>query len=310
MNEEANGVKGPRRLVVNFYGDGYSSYLDDMIGGGGNNHLQLVHKQRFRHPPLLDQLLIRFRLKSRSTYMLSAVEEAHKFLTRNYQPGDQVILLAYCYSPKEAPFESLAVLARNLAGRITPPQPWYRRTKPTRTIEPSRMGREGEMDISGQPIPIYAVILNALMSVDSISSLNIQMQSRFPPGVEYIISHGGNSGEYASCSIRCDSAGAIVSKEICLYNNAYTSWPTFAYATRDVIYYGPQWIPNWDELEPVWIHVLNSTGSDTERMLPLQTVLPVGMYLHELRKYERVPHEWPHGSGRPLDMLIWRSSRR
>ncbi|KAJ1302229.1 hypothetical protein OPQ81_001051 [Rhizoctonia solani] len=286
MNEEANGVKGPRRLVVNFYGDGYSSYLDDMIGGGGNNHLQLVHKQRFRHPPLLDQLLIRFRLKSRSTYMLSAVEEAHKFLTRNYQPGDQLI--------------GILLLAQRSSFRVIG----------SSSKESRRMGREGEMDISGQPIPIYAVILNALMSVDSISSLNIQMQSRFPPGVEYIISHGGNSGEYASCSIRCDSAGAIVSKEICLYNNAYTSWPTFAYATRDVIYYGPQWIPNWDELEPVWIHVLNSTGSDTERMLPLQTVLPVGMYLHELRKYERVPHEWPHGSGRPLDMLIWRSSRR
>ncbi|KAJ1299847.1 hypothetical protein OPQ81_003294 [Rhizoctonia solani] len=248
------------------------------------DHLQLVHEEVIYDPVLstsrLDRLFIQLRLKQLSNSSEEqqlpydeAVVRAHSFLCYNYQPSDQIVLVANCRYAGGHLIKLLEILSQHLHYGTAPTEQF--------TLRPQNGG-----NIVGRQIPIHGVAISFGLITNNISSLNDQLKSGFPPGTGHIICSVGSNDNCLSCLTRCDDNGPIIRREVCFYSNQTPYSAIFISATKDFIHYKPEKIPNWDKQEPVWTQVLNSSLHGTPEKLSSDLVLPVGMYRHELRKYE------------------------
>ncbi|KAJ1302243.1 hypothetical protein OPQ81_001064 [Rhizoctonia solani] len=293
MNPGTNGVKGPRKLVIVF-GNGYIGSLNWMIHDQGdqNGCPQLVHRHLFDHRKLslLDRLLIWLRLKQASTPRVDqAVAEAHEFLSNKYRPGDQVILAAFDWGKTQSS-TAASILASHL----------YDGTLPQHANS-AQSGNEGR--VAGRRISIHGIAVLLWGSTKNATVVNDELKSRFPPGVEHIITHMVDSDNPAhhSCSTTLDLDGGMVSRETSHFTDA-DLWQVFMHVTKYIIHYRPEGLPQWDESNPVWTRVLSTPPSGAQEILP-EAIVPVGMYRHELRK-EGVEQDWAN----PL-RLVWKATR-
>ncbi|CAE6415864.1 unnamed protein product [Rhizoctonia solani] len=131
--------------------------------------------------------------------------------------------------------------------------------------------------------------------------VNDELKSRFPLGIEHIICGTYDQG-FRSCATRLDMTGRVLSREAFIAEGDSDS-ELWRHCTKHVLYWEEDWIPKWDQHDPVWTQQLDSTSGDGSGGPSLELTKPFGMYLHELRKYERLPNV---KEGR---LLVWKSCR-
>lgn len=224
-----------------------------------------------------------------------AVVDAYEFISRHYVPGDQVVLQAERYSDedREHMAKGVETLARHLHDGTRPGD---------RSILKSR----SEDSIPTRRIPIHciAVMGSYGLNIEHISAWNDVLKTRFPPGIEHIICYTWGDGLGRACSTVCDTDGSIISRQI-LHCRGYTGDRVWIHCTKHVIYYNQDWIPKWEEGNPVWTRELSSLPSGTQGSIVPELIKPAGMYRHELRKYQKVPRY----DGDKVSTLVWKSSR-
>ncbi|CAE6497937.1 unnamed protein product [Rhizoctonia solani] len=260
-----------------------------MVQDDQGDRPQLVHKQRIHPLSRLDRHLFHLRIKRRNQRNNDqAIADAHRFVTRNYRSGDQVILLAEPHHGDHVT-KPMEILARHLHDGTTP-------------SEPSKAQLGGGNNALGQEIPIHAVaVLGWCGSVESVILFQDELKSRFPPEIEHIICCGTMGFRYSCWSTLFDSDGSMISREISTYDVGFVH-VCHIHTTKDVVYYKPQYLPNWERQQPAWTKVLDSPPSGILENLPL-SAQPAGIYQQELSKY-KYPDRFD-GS----DRLVWKSFR-
>ncbi|CAE6362764.1 unnamed protein product [Rhizoctonia solani] len=167
-------------------------------------------------PPRIDRLLVCLRRKINPSYKPSkpqletephidvAVAAAHTFLSRHYQPGDEVVLVASQYLPYDNASKALEILARHLQNGTKPHQP------PEKRIT-------NKDDAPAQKIPIHGVVVDVgSPSTPNISLMNDQVQARFPPQIPHMVYCSEmEDGGYWSFSTKYHSDGSSASQEVC-----------------------------------------------------------------------------------------------
>ncbi|KAJ1302322.1 hypothetical protein OPQ81_001138 [Rhizoctonia solani] len=225
MSGDVRDSKHPRRLVVVFYDDDSWNFAGYMNQNDEGDYPQLIHQQKIsRHSPKpnakisrLKRLLMSFRVKPTPVNVPGklkplgdeAIVEAHGFVSRNYRVGDQIILLADQGNSGDHLVKAMESLATHL----------YKGTRP---IEPSQIQLDYEENVLEQGLCIYAIAVELGHAVESVSLLNNQLKSRFPPGIEHIKCQTSSIGGSWSCSTIFDPNGGIISREICFYEDSYS----------------------------------------------------------------------------------------
>ncbi|CAE6417275.1 unnamed protein product [Rhizoctonia solani] len=242
MNENT-AAASPRRLVVYFHNwSGPTVLPDHMIQDDEGDRPQLVHTDQIHHPPsppsppdpsLLDRLLMllgRTLLPSKASENVKeendpAIADAHRFVTRNYRSGDQVMfvtghslevslglisifsLLTYQFWTADHVMKAMEILAQHLHNGTTPGEP-YNPLPGAGNCAP------------GRRIPIYAVAaISCNGSTERICETNDELKSIFPPGIEQIISYDWSHSESRSCSTVFNLEGGIISREVSMYDS-------------------------------------------------------------------------------------------
>ncbi|CAE7168800.1 unnamed protein product [Rhizoctonia solani] len=198
MEENPTADKHPRRLVVNFW-----DYTGNLINTDDGDRPQLVHEQGWIDRPSRLVRFATFGLVKGDKSMLEAVKKAYMFITRNYAPGDQMILYASArYKWETDPYAKAAeVLARHLHDRTSPAK-----------LADAHPGNGG--DLNGSRIPIYAVVAcpSYRDEIQSMSTWSDWLRPRFPP-VQHMVCFG-DAGDFRSCSTMYDMDGALISEEV------------------------------------------------------------------------------------------------
>ncbi|CAE7189260.1 unnamed protein product [Rhizoctonia solani] len=263
---------------------------DYLIEPNGGDRPQLVHRQdHIDQPSRFVRFATRLGLTNGDKPVLEAVEKAHRFITSNYKPGDQITLVVIAYAKWEMDPHAKAIdmLAWNL----------YNGTSPSDRSK-ARPGTGGN---SGQ-IPIYAV--GAWVYPEEKQSLSSWIDGwklRLPPGIEHIICW--DADPFRSCSSTFDQDGILTSRELRFsYNGDYLKFCRDL--TKHVLYHKQDQLPKWDEHPPVWTHVLGSSSRKAQEILPLNSVRPAGMYHHELRSYQGLPAQYGN-----VYMVVWKATQ-
>ncbi|CAE6542918.1 unnamed protein product [Rhizoctonia solani] len=218
--------------------------------------------------------------------MMNAVESAYSFVSRNYKPGDQVILYVRSYAvDSDLNLKAAETLAKHLHDGTRPGD------------RPESHPSSGHHESPGK-ILIHGVVIQVFHGTRQIREVNDEPKSRFPPGIEHIVCF--THADDRSCATRFDKTGGIVSREICISSSNY--WNLEIYCAKHVIYYEEDKIPKWDKGDPVWTQELDSSPGGASDGLGLELTKPVGMYRHELRKYSRY-------KGANEFILVWKSYR-
>ncbi|CUA67952.1 hypothetical protein RSOLAG22IIIB_07634 [Rhizoctonia solani] len=270
-----------------------------------DNRQQLVHKTpRIEKPSRLVRFGVRLGLTKGNKSVMDAVESAYSFLSRNYEPGDQVMFVAGCcweYDLADVVIASLYVGSGainsdlDLKAAETLAKHLHDGTRPG--DRPESHSSSGHHESPGK-IPIHGVVVWVGRETRQMCKANDELKSRFSPGIEYIISYTYDRGE-RSCATRFDMTGGIVWREICISSGGY--WGLWIHCTKHIIYWNKDWIPKWDKDDPVWTQELHSSPGGAQDHLGLRLTKPVGMYRHELRKYHRLYY------GKDKFMLVWKS---
>ncbi|CUA67935.1 hypothetical protein RSOLAG22IIIB_07620 [Rhizoctonia solani] len=219
--------------------------------------------------------------------MMNVVQGAYSFVSGNYKPGDQVILTVY--SPAIDPdryLKAAETLAKHLHDGTRPGD------------RPESHPSSGHHESPGK-IPIHGVVVWVFGETREMCEVNDELKSRFPPGIQHIISFTYDGGD-RSCATKLDMSGVIVWREICISPGGV--WDFWIHCTKHVIYWKEGNIPTWDKDDPVWTQELNSSPGGAQDGLGLGLTKPVGMYRHELRKYRLY-------KGRDGFILVWKSYR-
>ncbi|CAE6418464.1 unnamed protein product [Rhizoctonia solani] len=278
-------VKHTRKLVVTF-----DFYAYGMVKTDHGDRPQLVHEEpQIDQPSRLVRLATRLRLTKGNKALGGTVAKAYTFVSRNYRQGDHVILVVRSRSDirKDSNVKAAEILAKHLHNGTDP-------------IGLSHHQIENDGVIPAR-IPIYCVAVGVAGGTKSMSECNDECKSRFPAGIEHVICWAYGD-KHRSCVTQFDTIGGIISREICISWDlrGYKLWINF---TKHVIHYEEDQIPPWDEHKPVWIKEINSYAANIPGTF-LESTKPVGMYFHELRKYQGLPGLWKGGS-----MLVWKSYR-
>ncbi|CAE6423872.1 unnamed protein product, partial [Rhizoctonia solani] len=208
-----------------------------------------------------------------------AVAKADKFISENYQAGDDIILIANNFCENDRAIDAASILARHLHDGTHP-----------HDLSKKRPNSGG--DVPSGRIPIYCVVVSFWDSPKDISVLNNELRSWFPPGIEHLVSYVQYENGASACSTTLDWDSSIISREIYFFPHK-SDWRVLIYATKHVVHYNPDHIPKWDQHNSVWSHISNTPLGG-----PSESVRPVGMYRHELRKYEE---DYP--------ILVWKATR-
>ncbi|CAE6497929.1 unnamed protein product [Rhizoctonia solani] len=274
-----------------------------MIKDDKGDRPQLVHEQWIHPAPRpfsLSRLLMGLRVKSRPPKVPEVVDHRNQqatadtlgFVTRNYRSGDQVILLADCYVYGDHAIKWMEILARHLYDRTTPSKPFEGQPEGGTTAPGQQIPIHAVVALGGCTLPLLIVSIFNLFnssgwdrSFENISLMSDGLKSTIPPMIEHIICFGRPFSRERSCSTMFDSDGSIISREMTMHDQLTKTYEAAIHATKQVIYYKPEEIPDWDNLEPVWRKVLNSSPSGIPRKFPSST-LPAGIYQQELRRYQ------------------------
>ncbi|EUC56759.1 hypothetical protein RSOL_194980, partial [Rhizoctonia solani AG-3 Rhs1AP] len=257
-----------------------------MIKTDDGDRPQLVHRQKYiEKPSRLIQFATRLGLTKGDKPMMDAVQKA--YAQDGLADVELVSLLVCSYNGRH--LDAAEMLAKHLHNGIRPGDLLRVQSKNAGDVPPGR-------------IPIHCVAVNGLGESSSVSERNDELKSRFPAGIEHIICWDYWNA-VRSCDTRYDAEGSIISREICTSRDD-RDYELMRHCTKHVIYYDEDWIPKWDDHEPVWTHKLDSSPSDLQGGLPLEATRPFGMYVHELRKYQGLPGVEGDGF-----MLMWKSYR-
>ncbi|CAE6471291.1 unnamed protein product [Rhizoctonia solani] len=281
MNIDARDVKYPRKLVVQFYseGDGNMIKTDD-----GDRPQLVYHADNIQRPSRLVRFVARLGWTKGNKMLNDAVEMAYTFVSGHYRQGDQVILLV-SYLDSSLNLDPAETLAKHLHNGTRPSNPPRAQSKSASNVPPKR-------------IPIHCVAVYIFGETKSIFELNEDLKSRFPTGIEHIICWA--YWNFRCCATRCDEDGGITSREIYMSSDDHNG-ELWRHCTKHVIYY-EEFVPPWDNHEPVWAHKLDSSPSGAQETLPLELTKPFGMYRYGLRKYQGLP-------GIQGDASMWESCR-
>ncbi|CUA71010.1 hypothetical protein RSOLAG22IIIB_09297 [Rhizoctonia solani] len=230
----------------------------------------------------------RLGLTKGNTSMMDAVESAYSFVSGNYKPGDQVILYVCSDAIDSDPhLKAAETLAKHLHDGTRPGD------------GPESHSSSGHHESSGK-IPIHGVVVEVDPETRQMCETNDELKSRFPPGIEHIICHTYD-GRDRSCATRFDMTGGIIWREMCISPDR--GWYLSIQCAKHVINYEERYITSWDKRDPVWTQELDSSPGSAQDGLDLGSTKPVGMYRHELRKYDH------YRSGKYMFMLVWKSYR-
>ncbi|CAE7187281.1 unnamed protein product, partial [Rhizoctonia solani] len=100
--------------------------VDGLIHTDGGDRPQLVHRQDYiDQPSRFVRFATRLGLANGDKPVLEAVEKAHRFITSNYAPGDQVTLLINALAKWETDYDAKALdmLAWHLYNGTSPSNP-------------------------------------------------------------------------------------------------------------------------------------------------------------------------------------------
>ncbi|CAE7107423.1 unnamed protein product [Rhizoctonia solani] len=313
MEENSTVDKHPRRLVVNFWGyvctflmrisafaiGDDSAKADSWIKTNDGDRPQLVHtlnQNRIKQPSRVVRFARRLGLTKGDKPVFEAVDKAHRFITRNYAPGDQLILCVSTNDKWETDRSAkvLDVLARHLHDGTIPAK-----------LANAQPGNGG--DITGRQIPIYGVVVypSLLDEIHSITTWSDWLKSRFPPGIQHIVCYSYDDG-FHSCSTTYDLDSGMTSRELRFSNND-RRYELQIDATKHILYYEQDMLPEWDEHQPVWTRAINPSSHRAQVVLPLESIQPAGMHHHEVKWYHDLPGLWGNGT---LDVLVWKSCQK
>ncbi|CAE6473541.1 unnamed protein product [Rhizoctonia solani] len=219
-----------------------------------------------------------------------AVAKAYRFLSRNYRPGDHIVLAVDPVHGESTDLHLGAVemLVRHL----------YDGTCPDGLPKVQSVDKGDALE---KRMPIRCVLVGAFSSVGSISARSKELTFKLAPRVEQIICWDFVYGSSQCCSTRFDSEGVVISREICFTKQAF-NYELRRRATEHIIYHDDYNLPVMDEQALVWTHAFSSLCSETGEALSLDLRRPCGTYHHELRKYQ---NQWRSGD----NMLVWKLSR-
>ncbi|CAE6490184.1 unnamed protein product [Rhizoctonia solani] len=210
MNAGIGTTERPKKLVVIFSGYSGSSHEAGTIP----TDLQLIHNPRLpwiEKVSRFDRLVHRLKFKKEKKSQIDEpVAGAYTFVSRNYEPGNQVILIVDTILPRDEAtlLEAAVILAGHLNNGTRPRHPLE--------TEPSTGSNAPE-----RPIPIHGVIVDGSYTPESISQLSDQLKSRFPRGVEHIVCF--RKEHNYSCSTISNPHGHIIAREMCFYSDGL--WP-------------------------------------------------------------------------------------
>ncbi|CAE6395461.1 unnamed protein product [Rhizoctonia solani] len=297
MDGDTSGVQHSRKLIVYLY-----ALVDYMIERAQNNRPQLVYKRQLPYiakSSRSSRLAVRAGLKkNRKSSIDDTVAEAHTFLLHNYEPGDEVVLRIDPYLEKyEA---SLINTVGNLARHL------HDGTHPS-GLSSIRSGNGSDSPV--RHIPIHCIVVLSCARKESVAKWNDELKSRFPPGIEHIISWTYAGDISQSCSTYFHTDGSMVSRKLCFFQGAFSSPEVFFHATQHVIYFKQNQVSGLDQRKPAWARLISSSPSTDQDTFPSESTKPVGMYHHELRKYD-LPSKGREGAGDPRSILVWKSSCR
>ncbi|CAE6421895.1 unnamed protein product, partial [Rhizoctonia solani] len=315
MQVEKGVAKRPKRLVVGLTYTGSASIFYPMIQTDRHNPLQLVSRHyipqfKLDEPSLLDRLAAQLRLnKGNKQPVDKAVAEGYDFVSRNYIPGDQVVLVArprYKEDP-DLYVEAAETLARQLHNGTGPSdcsnlKPINGGEAETKRIPIHGVAVIGMYSVSqSERIKVWfqTQLASSESKVDSMSEWSDELKSRFPLGTEHIICNKWEDGKEHACWTRFGPDGGIISRQIFLCTDSL-GWDMWIHCTKHVIYYKEDWIPEWDKHEPVWTREPSSSPSGSGDTIMAEGMKPEGMHRHELRKYEDLPGA--------ISLLVWKWS--
>ncbi|CUA69001.1 hypothetical protein RSOLAG22IIIB_08253 [Rhizoctonia solani] len=285
MDANPTCAKFPRKLVLAFpVPPDYMIETDEGIRPQKIDYWCYIERRS-----RLVQFAARLGLTKENESLMIAIEQAYTFIYSNYKSEDQVILYFYLTEMDlDRDLKAAEILIKHLQNGTRPGNSSGSQTISGSNVPPTR-------------IPIHGIVAMVNREARGMCEVNDELKSRFPLGIEHIICGTYDQG-FRSCATRLDMTGRVLSREVFIAEGDSDS-ELWRHCTKHVLYWEEDWIPKWDQHDPVWTQQLDSTSGDGSGGPSLELTKPFGMYLHELRKYERLPNV---KEGR---LLVWKSCR-
>ncbi|CAE7222790.1 unnamed protein product [Rhizoctonia solani] len=274
-----------------------SAKLCELINTDDGDRPQLVHPQDLiRRPSGMVRFATRLGLAEGDKSVLEAVEKAYRFITHCYRPGAQVILWVSTSSDRKWETDLYAQAAEILAQHLRS----CSMTVPAQQISFTLILGTGGTVLVAESQSIWPPSCDEIQSMGTWSDW---LKSRLPPGIQHIVCYSYD-GNFCSCSISYDLDGGVVSRELRFSSND-CEFELQRDATKHVLYYRQDMLPEWDEHQPVWTCVLNPSSHQPQDALASESTKPAGMYHYEVQRYQNLPGVDGDGS-----MLVWKSCRK
>ncbi|CAE6451778.1 unnamed protein product [Rhizoctonia solani] len=230
--------------------------------------------------------------------LLNTMNDIYRFISGNYRLGDQVALHINPHIiDHDVYLDAAVILAKHMHEGTHPVDPLMNQDHASSAFfsllkvyhEPPRR------------MHIHAVAVEVPRGPKTISEVNDELKSRFPPEIEQFICWT-NGLDAQSCCTRFGMDGSIVSR-VCVIPDR-SNYGLSRWSTQHVIYYDEQWVPQWDKHNPVWTQALGPSTSESQNISHLGSTRPIGIHRHELKKYRQSPEmEWGNF------VLVWKSYR-
>lgn len=293
----------------------YTSLKHFVVDGNIGSREQQFHREIVRpdSEPTSDKSSVLGRLGHRlglpsakqvtSPEVFMAVERAYEFVMSQYKLGDQVVLVAESWSQREQLIDALELLSLCLTTGTRPAQ--------------AQLPLNAEWEMMGNEcIPVRGVVAGSEFSHEHPIVASNQLVSRFPASIEHIIWAGSppSNDSTCTCSTIRSSTGQITSKEACFYPELIAMTHPLIHASKHLIHYKADSIPNWDQHPPTWKRAYTANSKQPpqgfqdwmprwsfEDREPDQ-LEPMGMNHHQLELYAGVCTHNGHCS-----CLVWKS---
>ncbi|QRW23723.1 polysaccharide lyase family 8 protein [Rhizoctonia solani] len=203
-----------------------------------------------------------------------AVSGAYEFLTKWYQPGDEIILVAVTGKHEEWVVLRAATktLAEHLGAGTEPvrvessPDPAVERD---RDIFGDRPRDEPPNFLLGSKIEsTVAITYNADRSLFDMSETNNLLLEEFPLTVTHLFSFNWATGKETYCDTYRDSMGQITSREVCYFKEMSWHFPALANSTMRFIHYEPEHTRAWNSIRATYYKTLASLPAPLLPSLP------------------------------------------
>ncbi|KAG8726639.1 hypothetical protein FRC11_014760, partial [Ceratobasidium sp. 423] len=190
-----------------------------------------------------------------------AVSDAYGFLSKQYQPGDEIVSLVMTGVAQDwAVLPSVArVLAEHLGAG----------TEPLRVAPDSDPAEDAERDLFGdrpnEEPPnnllgkrVESSVAIVYRSQNPISETNNFLLEEFPLSVTQVFSFNWATDLENYCNTIRDDKGQVISREVCYFNTMQWHIPAVTNSTMSFIRYSPKHTDHWKYLKPSPTRTLTS----------------------------------------------------